>query len=312
MIYLLYGEDTFSSRLKLEAIKRRFWDKYGVDNLVTRSGPELTNAILEDALFSQTLLGGKRLVVLKDVLSDADIAVKERLTQLLVSLPLDVTVVMHESQSFDARQKLFKLVNRPGYAQEFASLPPAALLRQTSKLATEKDIDISLILLRYLLDRTESDLWLINNELDKLAALSQGRPVVREDIDVLIPANIKANVFDLVERLIQNNLPVAHRILQTSLNQGEDEVRLLGALAYQLRNLIRVSDLKKQGLSAPAIAKQTGLPFFVVRRSLSSITRLDRRQLIEVYQKLVCTDHKIKTGISRPADALDLLIAQKI
>ncbi len=312
MIYLLYGEDTFSSKAKLEAIKRKFLEKHASDNLAVKQGHELTGADLEGIIFAQTLLGGNRLVILEDVLSGADITVKEKLAQVLAAPPLEVTIILHESESFDARQKLFKLVNQPGCAQKFDIPSPAILFRQVSRLAADKNVDISPTNLRYMLDRTEPDLWSINNELEKLTASSQGRPVLREDIDTLVTTSTKANVFDLIEKLIRNDLPAAHRILQTNLSQGEDEVRLLGALAYQLRNLIRVFDLAEQGLPLQAIIKQTGLPFFAAKRGFDSVESLDRCQLVEAYQKLINTDHQIKTGTSRPADALDLLVAQKI
>ncbi|MBU1200190.1 hypothetical protein KJ953_01485, partial [Patescibacteria group bacterium] len=65
-------------------------------------------------------------------------------------------------------------------------------------------------------------------------------------------------------------------------------------------------------LSLQAIMKQTRLPFFVVKRSLSQIKQTSRSQLVSAYQHLVLVDRQIKTGAARPADALDLMVTQRI
>lgn len=312
MIYFLYGEDTFSSKLKLNAIKRKFLDKHGIDNLVIRRGYELADTNLGNVFFAQTLLGGKRLVVLEDILSGADDVTQDALVSMLgSSLPEDVTVIVHESQSFDRRRKLFKQLNRPGCAQEFTLLSPAALTKRITELASEKRVNIAPALIRHLISRAGTDLWTINNELDKLAALALARAISRQDIDTLVSADVEVNVFELLDRLAGQDLKSAHNILQTALNRGEDEIKFMGAVAYQLRNLIRVLDLQAQGLPPAAIIKKTSLPPFTVRRSLDQIKQVSRSRLVSMYQQLVATDHQIKTGASRPADALDLMVAKQ-
>ncbi len=312
MIYLLYGENSFGSRAKLNAIKRKFLDKYNSDNLIVKQGSELTDVNLENIFLAQTLLGGSRLIILESVLSNTDSEVKDKLLDVFSNLPQDVTVVVYESQDFDGRQKLFKFLNKPKQAQAFGALSPAALFQQVTQLAQNKSINISPILLRYLIDRVENELWTIDNELDKIAAFAQGRAVTSKDIDDLASTSIKTNVFELLGYLTKNDLKSAHKLLQDSLSQGEDEIKLMGAIAYQLRNLIRVFDLDTIGLSLQAIMKQTHLPFFVVKRSLSQIKQTSRSQLVSAYQHLILVDRQIKTGVARPADALDLMIAQKI
>ena len=99
----------------------------------------------------------------------------------------------------------------------------------------------------------------------------------------------------------------AHRLIAHLLDQGEDEIRLLGAVVYQLRSLIRVCDL--QGLAVPAIIKHTHLPPFVVKRCLQQVSRVERHQLVSAYQYLVKIDHQINTGAMRSSDALELMVA---
>ena len=71
MMFLLYGDDAFSSHQKLMAIKNKFLSVCEADNLIIKSADEVTILSLPNIFLTQTLLGGKRLIIFKNLLGDA-------------------------------------------------------------------------------------------------------------------------------------------------------------------------------------------------------------------------------------------------
>ena len=307
MILFLYGEDSYRARAKLAAIREKFLAKYPIDNLTRLPGGELTVDGLPALLLAQTLLGGSRLIVLEEVLSEASSEVKAALAKLLPTLPAEITAVICETQTFDRRQALFKLLNRPGQAEEFIPLKGMALRRVAQELASARGVQLTPANLEVLLARVGSDLWRLRNELAKLAGLTDGQPVTRTQIEMLVEDSLATNVFQLVAAGLSKDSARAHAILARTLLAGEDEVRTLGALAYQLRNLIRIHDLRAAGKTVAESVQLTHLPPFAVQANWPLVGRCQRAQVVGAYRQLALADWQVKTGVCLPGDALELL-----
>jgi len=310
MNYLIFGEDTYSSHFKLAAMKQKFVGTHGQDNLVIKHGRELANINLDNVLFAQTLLGGSRLVVFEDVFSECGDELRKNLMKILTNgLPEDLTIIFYETGKIDRRLSLFKLLNKPASAQEFVLPVGIDLVNKIKAMMIDKQVTLSDSQLLNLTEKT-NNLWQIHNELDKLAAFSQGRSVTDEQFQYLISGNVDVDTFALLDAIAVSDIKTANRILNRALMQGENEIRMLGSIAYQLRNFIRVKDMSKSGINPNAISQQAGIHPFVVKKTLSQINRISRAQIVGTYQKLIKADWQIKTGVYKAPDALDLLVAE--
>ncbi|RLC37649.1 DNA polymerase III subunit delta [candidate division Kazan bacterium] len=310
MKYLIFGEDTYRSGKQISVMKQKFIDGYGRDNLVVKKGAELDGVNLENILFAQTLLGGDRLVVFEDVLAQASDEVRQELTKIIQGeLPNDLTVVFYEAGKVDRRLLLFKVLNKSAKVEEFRPLAKRELVGEAKNMMVEKRVMLSDWQMSGLLERT-SDLWQLHNELDKLSAFGLGKPITNEQFQQLVGSSADANTFALLDAISVADMPTANRILNQALRQGENEIRMLGSIAYQLRNLIRIKDMSESGVKPNIISQRAGIHPFVVQKTLSQIRHLSRRKIISAYQKLVKTDWQIKTGVYKASDALDLLVAE--
>lgn len=310
MKYLIFGEDTYRSYAKLSVMKQEFVKIHGKDNLVIKSGNELKNANIENILFSQTLLGGDRLVIFENIFSECNDDTRKHLIKILGSeLPTDLTIVFYESSKIDKRLALFKLLNQPTTAQEFNPLSSANLVHEVKKMMDEKKVALTEPQLRNLIERA-SDLWQIHNELDKISAFSMGAVIEDGQFQYLVSGSADADTFALLDAISMSDAKTANRILNRALMQGENEVRMLGSIAYQLRNLIRIKDMSESGTNPNSIAKQAGIHPFVVQKTLSQVRKINRAKIVSAYQKLVRADWQIKTGAHKAPDALDLLVVE--
>ncbi len=153
------------------------------------------------------------------------------------------------------------------------------------------------------------DLRLLDLEIDKLLTYAGGeRPVSAEDVRTLVSRARETNIFDLVDCVGRRETARALQWLHYLLEQGEHPLQILTMLARQVRILIQVSELRKQGLVPPEIASQLALHPYVVGKAIDQARKFEIAQLEAAHQRLVETDWAIKTGKMEETLALDLLV----
>ena len=310
MIYLLYGPDTFRARVKLLNIRDKFLTSQPAFNFIHMAASQLVSSDeLLRLLGSATLLGGKRLVVLTDLMSLSEATIKEALaTAVRQGLPDDLIVVLQENFDFDKRQSLFKLLNRPKTAQFFGLLTGSELFHYAQDRALAKKLNIEASLLRQVLIITGSDLWRLDNELTKLASYACTHPLSPTVVQELVSADLSDNMFALMDAVANRNPAAVNKLFSDLVNRGEDPAGLLPILAFQLRNLILIKHLSAQKLSVSEIIRVTSLHPYVVSNTLKQTNLFSSDWLNTAYQRLVATDWQIKTGALNPADALDQVL----
>jgi DNA polymerase-3 subunit delta len=306
MIHFLYGHDTFSSRNRLDAFRAEFVSQ-GAE-VVQLDGRGLTAEHLDQQIFSASLLNPNRLVILVNGIGEAGL--KDYLVDLLSRpMPSGVTVIFYESGVPDKRLSLFKLVAKLTSPEIFEPLTGQELQRAVVTLATKHQLEIEPLLLQRVITLVGNDLWRMDQEFSKLAAFARTSPLTPVVIDQLVPGNLTDDIFGILEAVSRHQPARAQSLLVDLTQRGEDPIGILAVLAWQLRNLIRIGDLSRQGNSAATIAKITGLHPYAVSSSVAQLSRLSERWLMTAYQLVIKLDWRIKQGDIAGGDAADWLIA---
>ncbi|MAF20666.1 MAG: DNA polymerase III subunit delta [Parcubacteria group bacterium] len=309
MIILLYGEDTFRQREKLNEIIEQYQAKH-------QSGLDLMRFREEDLNFDKfrqkvevvSMFDEKKLIVLENLFNKKDF--QEDFFEYLKKSKLkdnqDILVVIYQSGKLP--QADFK--RRVSMSEEFSPLDNLALARWVKKEVDKNKVSISQGAIRKLIIYTGNDLWQISNELNKLIDYKKGQLIDEQDIDLLVKAKIDTNIFKAIDALAQRDKKTAFRLLHEHLSQGDNEIYLLSMFIYQLRTLLRLKDLTEKGTPFYNLAKQSGLHPFVVRKSAQQLKNFSLDQLKRIYQYLMKIDWELKTGQIDGPTALDLLIAE--
>ena len=155
------------------------------------------------------------------------------------------------------------------------------------------------------------NLWVMANEIDKLALFTSGRRIEEDDVRRVVSYAQEASVFALVDAILEAKAGVAEQTLQQLLQQGAPPAYLLVMLARQARMMVRVKELRKQKKYDVEIQDKLGLTSdYALRKTLAQAERYSLTRLKEVYRKLLETDVSIKTGKCEPELALNILIAE--
>jgi DNA polymerase-3 subunit delta len=193
----------------------------------------------------------------------------------------------------------------------FPLLKESRLHQWIEKCVGEKGGSISPQAVDLLTRFVGGNLWIMANEIDKLVLFTLGRRIEEEDIRRVVSYVQEANVFAMVDAILEFKAGVAEQLLEQLLQQGATPAYLLAMLSRQVRMIVRVKDLKSQGKSEAEIQNKLALASdFVLRKTSEQAGRYSLARLKGVYHKLLEADLAIKTGRLEPELALNILIAE--
>jgi DNA polymerase III subunit delta len=328
MIIFLYGNDAFSSRRKVAEIKQKYLnsDKSGSGLSVfdcdpaSRAGTADRNVVkkIMSTAFTANLLSPKRLIVVENMLINLPVeeqkVIQEFLKKKGKSLieDTDVVIVFWENVQPKKSGTLYKFLEKNAKSQKFEKLSGVKLQQLVLKNLASIDAEakISKSALEKLIVYCGEDNFVLFSEIQKLAAYTDGKMIEEKDVELLVRAKIDGNIFAMVDAIGANNKKQALGLLHKHLEKGDDPFYILSMFFYQFRNMLKVADLREQGVPEYEIARMTKLHPFVVKKSLSQVSRLPLVKLKTIYRKLGELDTDIKTGKIEIKLGLDKFVAE--
>jgi len=309
MLILLYGEDNYRLRQKLKEIKESYQAKHksGLSLAFFREGESDLDKIREK-VEAVSMFDEKKLIVLEDLFQNKDFRedffdyAKER------KLKDDgdvIIVVCHKDKLAVSRIK-----NKFSMIEEFSLLRGSALASWAKKEFKKNEAEINSEAFKKLIAYVGNDLWRLSGEINKLVNYRGGEEIKEEDIDLLVKANLDANIFKTLDALAQRDKKTALWLIHEHLERGDNEMYLLSMLAYQLRNLIRLKDLIERGEPYYSLSQKSGLHPYVVKKSSEQLRNFTLDDLKKIYRRLAEIDFKIKVGLTDGPTAIDLLVAE--
>ncbi len=156
-----------------------------------------------------------------------------------------------------------------------------------------------------------ADLWTVAAEVDKLGQYANGRPVTVADVRLLTPASRDADIFDLVDAVVEGRAPAALRLVRQKIEEGEHPAGLQAMIARQLRNLVRAAELIEQEAPQSAIGDATGVTHqFPLGKLIRQAGALGPANAEQALREVEASDHAVKTGRLEESLALELLVCR--
>ena len=317
MIYILYGENSYSRHHFLTQLKT---DLGILDNEATLfAGAQLTPAHLVNAVNTIPFLSPSRLVIVEGLFtrfsprkSAVDTTPKELVqsfSNAAYPIPPTTTLVLIE-EDISAQNPLFKALETVATIKLFPLFKKVELLKWIGDEVTNRGGGITPTAMNMLANLVGSDLWGLSNEIDKLLQYSRGKPIQDSHIQEVVVLAKEANIFHLVDALLQRRVAAASLLLRQLLTQGVTPSHLIAMIARQLRHLVISKDLLNQKVPEREIQHRLGLQEFAFRQLITQARTYTVPQIINAYQLLLDTDIAIKTGRREDDVALDVLVAE--
>lgn len=320
MLYILFGIDTYSRQEALqEIIASLGGDDLLFANTAHLAGEQLSATELATASQTMPFLAPTRLTIVSGLLgrfeprrgaSKKDREGWQAFRDAAQAAPPQATLVFVDGPLTTGRNPLLDALFPHATVRPFPPLRGAALEGWIRKRATQLSGQLSPRAVRLLMELVGDNLWTMSHELEKLFLYAGERVVAEEDVKALVSTAREANIFAMVDAILQSRPRQALSTLHRLLDEGDTHPHLLAMITRQLRLLLMARELKGQGLSQDEMRGKLGTAPYALRQLMELLPYYSVDRVKGAYARLLDTDLSIKTGRLPPELALDLLVAE--
>jgi len=328
LLHILWGQDDFSLSQALDEIKKGIGDQTVLlADTTTLDGQQVSLDQLKTVCETFPFLAERRLVIVKGLLERFEPRGKSsrqkkiaRLTSqrdeckslgdYIGKIPDSTTLVLTDNE-ITAKNPLLKELSGKAEVRSFPLLREAKLRHWVEQRVAQEDGSISPTAVDLLVKLVGGNLWIMANEINKLVTFASSRRIEEEDVKTVVSYAQQANVFAMVDAILEFKAGEAERWLEQLLQRGATPAYLLVMLSRQVHMIVRAKELRRQGKSKMDIQNKLGLTSeFALRKTLEQADRYPLERIKEVYRKLLEADLSIKTGKYAGGLALNILIAE--
>lgn len=329
MIIFLYGEDGFRARRKLNEFKEKFLreiDPSG-SSLTVLDGEKTTMEKLNESISPSSLLSKKRMVIIENLFTNKSQPIFNQVKEFFNKRKTsdNIIVFLDNIKGGEKLPKyksdLFKMLAKEKYAQEFKLLSNTEAEAWTKKEVEGRGGKISREAARELTSLLGSDLWQINNEINKLVNFKAGQKlniaenekgveISVEDVKKMVRSQFDENIFALTDAISNKNKAAAAALLEEQLEAGLTESYLLNMTIRQFKILLQIRQALDTGLTSRSITTTLKLHPFIVQKGIGQARNFTLPVLKNIFSQLVNMDCQMKSGKGEIKPMLSLLIAK--
>lgn len=321
MIILFYGSNTFYSRQQLKKSIEDFKkqrDPSGLNTVVFDAEKTEINQILENIVASP-FLAEKRMVIIEKALSKGNKELLDALWQMVEpnQVPETTTVIFWEGVLFEKKKHpLVDWLKKQRFSKEFKDFSPLEVIRWIKKELQQEKMEIENLAINTLINHPlATDLWSLNNELQKIIAFVQAKnrsTITSHDLSLFLADSPDENTFHFIDALVSKNSKQAIKLLHDQWAAGAAEPQVFGAIIWQFKTLLLIKDYLNlnPGVASETAAKKLGLSPYVVKKSLGVLRNFSLEELKKIYFSLLEIDRRAKISEGDYQMLLDLFVNQ--
>jgi DNA polymerase-3 subunit delta len=323
MLYILYGDDALSRREALQDLKAEL-DSDGMlsTNTVSLAAAQTTPQEVIAACDTAPFLGRCRLVIVEGLFSSAAQGGRrtaragskgapgagpwQSLCEYVDRMPETTVLVLVDGAVAPAHPLLEAL--RPRARVSAFPLPePRAVPAWIAARARKMGLRLEPRAASLLADLVGNDTWALANEMEKLAAFSNGQPVREADVRSLVPAASELTIWDLLDAIVEARPAPVVRLLHDLLARGQNPSALLKAIETRYRRLAVAREMLDAGATASHIGSQLGTRGYALERLLDQASRQPLPAIRAALARIVEADAAVKSGLYDEEVSLEIL-----
>lgn len=250
--------------------------------------------ILDDVIKSNTTLGISILKHLENLPKSTLLIIKEKSDKISPNLTKDASehLVVQKLQGPRNNRELNQWIKeRASYKQ--LSISPAGIGALGNHVGT--------------------NLWNIDNELEKLSLYTQGNQITDLEVKELVYSNQDINIFSTIDAIIEKKRGIAYHNINGLLSDGHDTSSILRLIGRQLRLIATMKSLSGSGFPNSELKNKLGITSnYVIDKITAQSNQASNEKILFMFEQLVQTDLNIKSGTMDDKIALDIFLNQVI
>lgn len=264
-IWFLYGEEAYLVAHYAQMVADTAVPADGMEdfNRHVFDGTALSLDALEAAVEAMPLMGEHTCVWVKDYdAGAANAATTERMKAILAKaeepcvLLFSVTAFTPDMKK-NAKWKAFlKEVDKRGVSACFEHRSVSDIAALLMRGAQKRGAVLARPIANMMIEQCGNDLFLLNNELDKLCAVvGEGGEITAAIVEKTAVRQLDASVYELSKALLQKRYDAAYACIATLFACGEEPIRILAVLSETYVDLYRAKVAAIGGEQATALTE---------------------------------------------------------
>lgn len=229
--------------------------------------------------------------------------------------PVSYTTILFIApyEKLDARKKITKLLKKVATIVECQPIKGRNLGRFIKQMAEQEEIELDQDVFDLLENEFQSDLYMLQKELNKLALyVGENQSVSKEVAEQIISPTNQSNALQFVDAVLQRDLAKAISIYKELEKMKEEPIGLIALLAYQFRIIFQVKLLQKKGYALDHMKSELKVHPYVVKLAAERSKYFTVSMLHSIMDILTETDGLIKRGKMDKGIAFELLLYKLI
>ena len=307
-VYLLTGEEDYLKDIYKKMLVDKVLDPSFADfNYKEYISKRPDADEISDFVSSYPCMSEKKILYIKDsdLFKKSNEAEKKFWKSLFDDMP-DFVIIIFNEKNIDKKSALYKKIASDYSFDEFGFQKIPELMNWIGRHLGEYKKEMDPAVRQYLIECCSPSMYILKNEIDKLASFVTSQKITQKDIDICCCKVPESRVFDMIDNALDGNKKQAFQKYNELKMLKEEPVAVNGAIFSKLNQILKVKKLSST-MSAREIAVATNQKEFIVNLNLKKAKNISLSKISELVEFCIQTDHKIKTGDSW--SAIDILMA---
>lgn len=311
-LYLFVGEEEYLQRRAVELLRNCLDEATRDFNFsvfaLGQEGPASSAIAAIDAANQIPVMGARRVVIIRDFEK-----VREGELETVIEYlkrPAPTTTLVLQSATLDRRRKITTAALKSCTTVWLDPLNPEQAAAWVQGRLKQLGCQIEPGALGQLIGLVGTSLMRLSNEAEKLAAFAGGGLITSSAIEQLVPRWREHTNFELWDAILDRDRPRAMRLVWRLLEDGQEPLLILGALASLYRRMLLAKGLMARGAPLQEVMRATGQ---YGQRGLefnARVNRTSREEIARGLTRIAETDDAIKNSVAAPGLLLEFLIAE--
>jgi len=313
-VYLIQGTDQFLLDQTRKLFTNLIDEEDRTMNFAQFDMRETNLAVALDDARAVPFFGDKRVVIIDNayfLTGESSRGKIEHVPDELINYvnqpePQTILVIFAPYEKLDGRKKVTKLLKeRAGYLA-FGDLTEKDIHQIVQQRVSEAGYVMAPAAEQVLFQRTNLSLTQIMMELEKLLLYTYDtKQITVESVEAAVTNTLSQNIFDLIEALLNQKLRHAVELYHELILNGEEPLRLHGAMIGQFRLLLQV---KGATLSEQGIASALKVHPYRVKLARQTVRKYSYTALSRAYLGLVNMEERLKSTSRDPELLFELFV----
>lgn len=312
LVYIYQGSDSFLVENAVDSLV----DSLDVDpfNILTYDLEEHSLDELLQEITTISFFSDKKIIKVKNPWFFYESSTEEGIGDLIKYFKNpneDTTLIFMVSKSLDNSLPISKEAKKHIRIEVIKDMDKKDYLPYVEKTFAQYGYSINQDALTELVERTNYDFNLLNNEINKLKLYTYDiKKITLSDVKLLTTRNLEENIYELTNAIIAKNKKKILEVYGDLLEKNEDPVRIVAQISAKLKETINTKMLIQSGYTQDMIAShfniKSGRAYYMVKNAGSQKIK----DLENYFEKLSTLDFKIKSGEIDKKIGLELFLLE--